>query len=271
MGLNNAAYYIAGGGKLHINGYRDCFLLLVRQVAGSGLNQVRKAECCAKLLKYRYSGEYWDEETGTYYLRARYYAPNTGRFMAEDSAMDGLNWYVYANSNPVTYNDPSGHLANLVAAGVLAAVGFVGGFVGAAIADKMAGREFNAKAAALSGASWAAVGGLAGLTFGASLAATGVIATVTAATGAAIVSAKAAGVAAGFGATLGVVSQVTSDVSTSVMNNSDTLELSNWQTYIGSGAGGALGGIASIYGAGPIAGAGLSAGSATFISGKVLS
>jgi len=61
-----------------------------------------------ELLKFRYSGEYFDEETGTYYLRARYYAPGTGRFMAEDSTMDRLNWYVYFGNNPVQFTDPSG-------------------------------------------------------------------------------------------------------------------------------------------------------------------
>ncbi|MHB8063419.1 MAG: RHS repeat-associated core domain-containing protein, partial [Ruminiclostridium sp.] len=33
----------------------------------------------------RYSGEFMDSETGLYYLRARYYDPNIGRFISEDS------------------------------------------------------------------------------------------------------------------------------------------------------------------------------------------
>ena len=44
---------------------------------------------------YRYCGENYDEETGLYYLRARYYDPSIGRFMSEDPAQDGLNWYIY--------------------------------------------------------------------------------------------------------------------------------------------------------------------------------
>ena len=31
---------------------------------------------------FRYCGEYFDTETGTYYLRARYYDPAVGRFTA---------------------------------------------------------------------------------------------------------------------------------------------------------------------------------------------
>ncbi len=40
---------------------------------------------------FRYSGEYFDAETGDYYLRARYYAPGLGRFMTEDPVHDGDN------------------------------------------------------------------------------------------------------------------------------------------------------------------------------------
>lgn len=34
---------------------------------------------------FRYCGEYFDKETGTIYLRARYYDPGIGRFITEDS------------------------------------------------------------------------------------------------------------------------------------------------------------------------------------------
>ena len=30
------------------------------------------------------------------------------RFTSEDLARDGLNWYIYANNNPVMFNDPTG-------------------------------------------------------------------------------------------------------------------------------------------------------------------
>ena len=58
---------------------------------------------------FRYCGEYFDEETGTIYLRARYYDPSTGRFTREDPIRDGLNWYTYAGNNPVMFIDPSGY------------------------------------------------------------------------------------------------------------------------------------------------------------------
>jgi RHS repeat-associated protein len=63
----------------------------------------------------RYAGEFYDAESGLYYLRARYYNPYTGRFISEDSywGLDtsplSLNRYTYAHSNPVMHVDPSGH------------------------------------------------------------------------------------------------------------------------------------------------------------------
>jgi RHS repeat-associated protein len=64
---------------------------------------------------FRYCGEYWDKETGTIYLRARYYNPVIGRFITEDSywgeASDplSLNLYTYCHNDPINLFDPSGH------------------------------------------------------------------------------------------------------------------------------------------------------------------
>ncbi len=63
---------------------------------------------------YGFQGEEQDE-TGLYYLRARYMDPATGSFTTMDtyggSLSDpmSLHKYLFANSNPVMYCDPSGH------------------------------------------------------------------------------------------------------------------------------------------------------------------
>jgi len=65
--------------------------------------------------RIRYAGQQYDDLTGQYYLRARYYNPVLGRFMQEDVYQgDGLNLYAYCGNNPVAYYDPSGYrLADL--------------------------------------------------------------------------------------------------------------------------------------------------------------
>jgi len=63
---------------------------------------------------FLFTGEQFDPQTNNYYLRARYYNPNSARFLTRDS-YDGrmmepitLNHYAYANANPAMFVDPSG-------------------------------------------------------------------------------------------------------------------------------------------------------------------
>ena len=42
-----------------------------------------------------------DDESALVTMRARYYEPSTGRFVSEDSACHGCNWYIYCSNNPV--------------------------------------------------------------------------------------------------------------------------------------------------------------------------
>jgi len=64
---------------------------------------------------FRYCGEYYDVETGTIYLRARYYNPSIGRFISRDSVAGkledplSLNLYTYCHNNPIIFIDESGH------------------------------------------------------------------------------------------------------------------------------------------------------------------
>ena len=67
-----------------------------------------QTEDAADTNPFRYSGEYFDAESGNIYLRNRYYDASTGRFITEDPIQDGTNWYVYAGNNPIMFMDPWG-------------------------------------------------------------------------------------------------------------------------------------------------------------------
>ena len=90
-------------------------------------------------------GEQYDPDLALYYLRARFYSPQAGRFWTMDSweGENGnpitLNKYAYGNDNPVLYTDPSGHFG-------------IGGSLGAmSIAMNISGLQIDAGLAALDG------------------------------------------------------------------------------------------------------------------------
>lgn len=64
---------------------------------------------------FRYCGEYYDKETESIYLRARYYQPELGRFLTrdtytgEDNEPLSLHLYTYCGNDGVNNVDPSGH------------------------------------------------------------------------------------------------------------------------------------------------------------------
>ncbi len=63
----------------------------------------------------RYKGYYYDSETGLYYLNARYYDPEVGRFISADETLDGgYNLFEYCYGNPVMFIDEDGEDAILL-------------------------------------------------------------------------------------------------------------------------------------------------------------
>jgi RHS repeat-associated protein len=71
----------------------------------------------------RFPGQYFDRETNMHYNYFRDYSPEIGRYIESDPiGLDGgLNTYLYANANPLTYVDPTGEGA--VGVGVCILVG----------------------------------------------------------------------------------------------------------------------------------------------------
>jgi len=82
--------------------------------------------------RYRYTGKERDEESGLYYHGARYYAPWLCRWTSVDpiGLKGGINFYQYANSNPLTYCDPKGTAPAPTPEPVPAGVGFIGDYEG---------------------------------------------------------------------------------------------------------------------------------------------
>jgi RHS repeat-associated protein len=60
---------------------------------------------------YTFTGREHDFATGLHFYRARYYDHVVGRFLTRDPAgmVDGANLYAYADNNPSSRDDPSGH------------------------------------------------------------------------------------------------------------------------------------------------------------------
>ena len=90
---------------------------------------------------FRYRGYIYDEETGMYYLRSRYYNPEFGRFINADAysvpaqfceTLTNKNLYAYCNNNPIYQVDSSGLFGLFAGMVVGFCVGFfVGGIVSA--------------------------------------------------------------------------------------------------------------------------------------------
>ena len=78
----------------------------------------------ANINPFRYRGYYYDVETGWYYLNARYYDPNVGRFLSPDTilgangGLQGYNLFAYCNNNPVMFADPSGQSIVVLTGGI---------------------------------------------------------------------------------------------------------------------------------------------------------
>ena len=70
------------------------------------------AETLGTVQPFRYRGYVFDEETGLYYLRSRYYNPRWGRFVNADALID-QNLYSYCKNSPMQFHDPSGYREEL--------------------------------------------------------------------------------------------------------------------------------------------------------------
>jgi RHS repeat-associated protein len=134
------------------------------------------ATTLGKLNPFRYRGYVYDEETQWYYLKSRYYDPETCRFISADVLLStgqgviGHNCYAYCLNNPANRSDVDGiwSLPNWVkktiaAIAVVAVVTAV-----AAITVATAGAGTAAAVIAVGAAKGAAIGMVSGAAMGAS-------------------------------------------------------------------------------------------------------
>jgi RHS repeat-associated protein len=59
---------------------------------------------------FQFTGREFDQETGAYFYRHRYYDPQTGRFTSQDPVtfLGGNNFYAYVLNDPTALVDPTG-------------------------------------------------------------------------------------------------------------------------------------------------------------------
>ena len=186
---------------------------------------------------FRYAGQYFDDETGTYYLRARYYNPGNGRFSQEDTHwntgnmlygddpiklgeylkpnMDAIvqssNLYTYCMGNPVRYVDVNGKF--FISTVLLLTIGgaLVGGTIGG-IGGYQIAKQRNVPKKDV----WKYVGG--GILLGGGLGAAGgyfIAPTVTTLTGVAGLTVGTSGIGVVTTATIDAVAQMNQYISSS--------------------------------------------------------
>ena len=116
MTHNGETYYY------HVNGHGDVMNLTDSSGAvvaeyeyDAWGNIISQSGTMASENPHRYAGYYYDEETGLYYLNARYYDAEIGRFITRDTfqgfekSPQSLNKYAYCIDNPVNMEDSSGY------------------------------------------------------------------------------------------------------------------------------------------------------------------
>ncbi|XEC97604.1 RHS repeat-associated core domain-containing protein [Paenibacillus tarimensis] len=116
MTKNGSTYFYHINGRGDVTSLTDAIGTIVAQYQydASG-NIISETGTLASTNPYRYAGYRYDEATGLYYLNARYYDANIGRFITEDTFKGTedepltLNSYTYVLNNPVGNIDTTGN------------------------------------------------------------------------------------------------------------------------------------------------------------------
>lgn len=129
-------YYLGdalGSVRQLTDGYGEVVLTKSYDPYGNNLQSLGSAQT-----NYGFTGETTDAN-GLIYLRARYYSPLEGRFLSRDTWEGEFtqpitqNKWIYANSNPTYYVDPTGQAAIPAWLAIVIGRAIVGGAIGATI------------------------------------------------------------------------------------------------------------------------------------------
>jgi len=78
-----------------------------------GLSTREAANSGANFEPHRFTGQELEPQIGLYYMGARFYDPDLGRFLQVDPAREFWNSYSYVGNNPVKLIDPNGRNARV--------------------------------------------------------------------------------------------------------------------------------------------------------------
>ncbi len=136
---NNQTYYYHADGLGSIVAITNSAGQVVQRYEYDSFGQITYTQDATFKQPYTFTGREYDEESGLYYYRARYYDAKVGRFLQKDPLLSPMNpmnvglsqsinkhiWplpylkskpkslhpYVHTNNNPVNYTDPTGLLS----------------------------------------------------------------------------------------------------------------------------------------------------------------
>ena len=111
----NTYYYVTDGNK-NVTGLLDQAGNRVAEYGYGPFGQLLSAEGeLADVNPFRFSSEYYDDETGLVYYNYRYYSPQLGRWTKRDpiGEKDSINLYAMVGNNPANYWDAWGLLTEL--------------------------------------------------------------------------------------------------------------------------------------------------------------
>jgi RHS repeat-associated protein len=112
------AYYYHYDGVGSTIGMSDSLGNIVNKYAYDAFGKVLSQEEAVEN-PFKYVGQFgvMDEENGLLYMRARYYDPETGRFISKDPigfAGGDINLYSYVQNNPINFVDPKGEIIQVL-------------------------------------------------------------------------------------------------------------------------------------------------------------